>query len=185
MILDALIANQGELKRLKHHILCFSTSPSSSKECDASADVISPFNHLHRASTDVTFSSPSESSSSSSVMNQNSNDRLKQHSQKYLPETKILVSVADKIMNPRRNQHHQVVFPVTASKSLSTSNHTNDDSSRKTANVKTVPEVDSISVETFRYENYLHIFILKICFFFFSTQYFYKKYFHRLPYTII
>ena len=183
MILDALIANQGELKRLKHHILCFSTSPLSSKECNASADVISPFNHLYRASTDVAISSPSESSSSS-LMNQNSNNRLKQHTQKYLPETKILVSVADKVMNPRRNQHHPVVFPVTASKSLFPSNHTNDNSSRKTANVKTIPEVDSISVETFRYENSLHTLILRICLYF-VTQYSYKKYFHLLQYTII
>ena len=160
MTLDALIANQGELKRLKLHIL------SCPKEYEASADVIPIPGHLHQASADITISTPSSSSisSSSSLLNQQTNDRLKQHAQKYLPKTTIvcdpiLISEADKIVDPRGNNHHPVVFPVSASIPLSASNHINDYSIRKVANVKIVPEVDSISVETFRYEKHFRTFI--------------------------
>ena len=162
--LDALIANQGELKRLKTHIL------SCPKEYEASADVIPIPSHLHQAGPDITFSTPSKSSSfssSSSLLNQQTNDRLKQHAQKYLPKTTlvcdpILISEADKIIDPRGNNpciNHPVVFPVSASIPLSASNHINDYSIRKVAKVKIVPEVDSISVETFRYEKHFRTFI--------------------------
>ena len=167
--LDALIANQGELKRLKPHILSCPISTSSSKEYEASADVIPIPGHLHQASADITISSSSESStfSSSSLLNQQTNDRLKQHAQKYLPKTTlvcdpILISDADKIIDPRGNNpciNHPVVFPVSASIPLSASNRINDYSIRKVANVKIVPAVDIISVETFRYEKHFRTFI--------------------------
>ena len=164
MTLDALIANQGELKRLKLHIL------SCPKEYEASADVIPIPGHLHQASADITISSSSESStfsSSSSLLNQQTNDRLKQHAQKYLPKTTlvcdpILISDADKIIDPRGNNpciNHPVVFPVSASIPLSASNRINDYSIRKVANVKIVPAVDIISVETFRYEKHFRTYI--------------------------
>ena len=166
--LDALIANQGELKRLKPHILSCPISTSSSKEYEASADVIPIPSHLHQASADLTISTPSESSSfssSSSLLNQQTNDRLKQHAQKYLPKTTIVcdpISEADKIIDPRGNNpciNHPVVFPVSASIPLSASNRINDYSIRKVANVKIVPAVDIISVETFRYEKHFRTYI--------------------------
>ena len=174
MTLDALLANLGELVRLKDDILSYRKQteilPSSSLKSDKGSNINSPPSYpssstgaaIPNRDFDSGHSSSSSSSSfsfSSSSLTQPSIAHLNQHKQKYFPETKKTklqvessLSERKKFVKSQRENNHMTRLSVPLFIPLSASKLANDYQNEETVNVRIVPDVDKISVETFRYQ---------------------------------
>ena len=168
MTLDALLANLGELVRLKDDILSYRKQteilPSSSLKSDKGSNINSPPSYPS-SSTGAAIpnrdfdSGHSSSSFSSSSLTQPSIAHLNQHKQKYFPETKKTklqvessLSERKKFVKSQRENNHMTRLSVPLFIPLSASKLANDYQNEETVNVRIVPDVDKISVETFRYQ---------------------------------